>query len=98
MDSGWAGNRGDSAIPSMGVAQLQEQQRDASVYEQHAKAVNEWQEACHDCQRADARRNMAAARLKEITAKLATVMERAINDPTVPQAECTNKAYLGGRN
>jgi hypothetical protein len=71
-----------------------------SIYDQHQRAVLEWQEACRDFRRAEQRREQARAAVEKMTSSLSQHVARAMEDPTVPQApqqyeEPLNGAQLG---
>jgi hypothetical protein len=76
---GFPGNGGlrgsvDCAPPSANRA--------VSVYEEHAAAVQEWHESCHDFMRADSRKSKAQQRLAEMNERLATNVSLMSCDPT----------------
>lgn len=60
-------------------------------YQEHQLAVQEYHESCHAYSNAAQRREKAASVLGQTTEALASLMQRAQCDPTVPQdASCTS--------
>ena len=86
------GLTGYASIPGNGA--LDQQQRPRSIYEEHAEAVKEWHEACHNFAHAANRRDQARRCLDEVNAKLGQTIQMVDQDPTTPQAApVPTKAY-----
>lgn len=79
----------DRFSPGAGLVDANERPR--SIYEEHAGAVSEWQEACHDFQRADQRKAAAFKRLADVNQRLGRHCENTQADPT-SQAQIAGNA------
>jgi hypothetical protein len=66
--------------------------RAVSVYEEHAAAVQEWHESCHDFARAEARKAKAHQTLMQVNERLGKSISLMSSDPT-NKAEAAQSRY-----
>ena len=64
-------------------------ERPFTVYEAHAKAQEEWHEACHRFEQAGKQKAATKAILDKAVTALSKHMQRGINDPT---EKCDNQS------
>ena len=62
-----------------------DQQRPTDVYDEHRRAVAEWQDACRGYREAEQRREHARGQMDKCTQIMAESLQAAMQDPTIPQ-------------